>query len=109
MAGGVVSEANQGAASYPIGFECFTNCSYRAGPNTTLIIMDGHAPHMTPKLLKHCINNNIICLCLPPHSSHLLQRLDVTLFIVLAHAYWVELDKLQRRGRMVVNKGEFWR
>ncbi len=43
-----------------------------------LLIVDGHASHISNDFIKFIKANKIICLCLPPHSTHLLQPLDVS-------------------------------
>lgn len=52
-----------------------------------LLILDGHGSHLTPQFDKACKDNNIVALCMPPHSSHLLQPLDVGCFGPLKTAY----------------------
>jgi hypothetical protein len=41
-----------------------------------LIIVDGHNSRFSGKLYDLCISNNIDLLCIPPHTSHILQPLD---------------------------------
>ena len=48
-----------------------------------LLILDGHGSHVTPEFNQYCLECSIIILCMPPHSSHLLQPLDVDCFSVL--------------------------
>lgn len=45
-----------------------------------LIIYDGHSTHISVEVLEAAIENNITILKLPPHSSHLLQPLDLSVF-----------------------------
>ena len=45
-----------------------------------LLIQDGHASHMSVELIKLARANNIHLLCLPSHTSHILQPLDVGVF-----------------------------
>ena len=44
------------------------------------LILDRHSSHMTWQFLSYCLDNNIRVLCLPPHSTHLLQPLDMGVF-----------------------------
>jgi hypothetical protein len=37
-----------------------------------LLILDGHGSHLTPKFDELCSQNNVILICMPAHSSHLL-------------------------------------
>ncbi|KAK4126700.1 hypothetical protein N657DRAFT_640562, partial [Parathielavia appendiculata] len=42
---------------------------------------------MTPEFDKFCKENSILIECMPPHSSHLHQPLDVGCFSVLKRVY----------------------
>ena len=59
-------------------FEPFTR-SYLRG-EYRLLIVDGHAFHMSTEFITFTRAHKIICLCLPPHSTNLLQPLDVNVF-----------------------------
>lgn len=48
--------------------------------NPTLIIMDNHESHLTPAVLNHAKENGVTLLTIPPHTSHKLQALDVSVF-----------------------------
>jgi hypothetical protein len=52
----------------------------KANGKQRLLICDGHDSHITASWIAHCMNNNIILMVLPPHSSHLTQPLDVGVF-----------------------------
>lgn len=52
-----------------------------------LLILDGHGSHLTPEFDKFCKENLILIECMPPHSSHLHQALDVSCFSVLKRIY----------------------
>jgi hypothetical protein len=52
-----------------------------------MLILDGHGSHLTAEFDYICIENHIIPICMPPHSSHLLQSLDVSCFAVLKRQY----------------------
>ncbi|KAH3986449.1 hypothetical protein HBH52_042050 [Parastagonospora nodorum] len=43
-----------------------------------LLIIDGHESHDSLKFQQYCKDNKIITICMPPHSSHLLQPLNIT-------------------------------
>ena len=45
-----------------------------------LLIYDGHGSHETSELCHLAQDNNIILFCLPPHTTHKLQPLDVGVF-----------------------------
>jgi hypothetical protein len=52
-----------------------------------LLILDGHGSHLTPAFDKFCTEHRILTECMPPHSSHYLQPLDVSCFAVLKRTY----------------------
>lgn len=52
-----------------------------------LLVIDGHESHNSLKFQQYCKDNKIITLCMPPHSSHLLQPLNVGCFAPLKKAY----------------------
>jgi hypothetical protein len=54
-----------------------------------LLILDGHSSHETSHILHLAELHNIIILCLPPHTTHKLQPLDVGVFGPLQRA-WLE-------------------
>ena len=46
-------------------------------PRPLLLIFDGHYSHLSIKVTRLAMENNIHFLCLPSHSTHLLQPLDI--------------------------------
>ena len=48
-----------------------------------ILIMDNHSSHLSHRLIKLAQENCVVLLCLPPHSTHLLQPLDVAYFNLL--------------------------
>ena len=72
-----------------------------------LLIVDGHDSHVHLDFLEFCSKNDIILFCLPPHSTHLLQPLDVGLFGPLQHYYGQAVDKVVRSGNQGIRKGNF--
>ena len=72
-----------------------------------LLILDGHGSHVTPEFDQYCLNQSIILLCMPPHSSHLLQPLDVNCFSVLKRSYGKRVETLMSFGVNQIDKQEF--
>jgi hypothetical protein len=72
-----------------------------------LLIPDGHESHHSLEFQDLCKENNIYTLCMPPHSSHLLQPLDVGCFSPLKRAYSREVESLMRDHINHVTKLEF--
>ena len=58
-----------------------------------LLILDGHTSHCTLKFLALAEMHRIIILCLPPHSTHVLQPCDVGAFGPLSKCYRKEVSK----------------
>ena len=48
--------------------------------NPILIICDNHESHISIEVINYCRDNGIVYLSLPPHTSHKLQTLDVSVF-----------------------------
>ena len=51
------------------------------------LLVDGHSSHIDLETSKSCRDNNIYLYCLPPHSSHITQPLDVGFFSPLKVAW----------------------
>lgn len=79
----------------------FTRGRYR------VLVLDGHSSHLTPKFDQYCTTNNIIPVCMPPHSSHLLQPLDVGVFAVLKRLYGHAVENRMRCGVNHIDKDDF--
>ena len=87
-------------------FERCTNT--RSVGRYRLLILDGHESHHSLDFEKYCQANKIVTLCMPPHSSHLLQPLDVGCFSLLKKAYGQEIEHLIRCSITHVSKTEFF-
>jgi 4-hydroxybenzoate polyprenyltransferase len=59
-----------------------------------LLILDGHDSHTTDDFMWACYKNNIQLLFLPPHTSHVLQPLDLSIFSPLKHTYRKLLNRM---------------
>lgn len=54
---------------------------------TRLLILDGHGSHITKAFQFLCYQNDVYLLYLPPHTSHVLQPLDLSVFSPMKTAY----------------------
>jgi DDE superfamily endonuclease len=72
-----------------------------------LLILDGHSSHTTPEFDQFCTDNRIITLCMPSHSSHILQPLDVACFSPLKAAYGKLVNEQARNGVFHIDKAVF--
>src|SRR4051794_32409664 len=73
-----------------------------------MLVLDGHKSHVSAKFEDYCKRNCIITLCLPSHSSHLTQPLDVGCFSALKRAYSHELEDLIKAYVTHITKLEFF-
>jgi DDE superfamily endonuclease len=72
-----------------------------------LLILDGHGSHATPEFDAFCTENSIVTICMPPHTSHIVQPLDVGCFGALKTIYGQLVRDLCRRGILHVDKEDF--
>jgi len=72
-----------------------------------LLLLDGYGLHCTKEFIDYCDENKIIPFCLPPHSTHLLQPLDVVVFQPLKHFHAEAVEQATRTGCSDFNKIEF--
>jgi hypothetical protein len=72
-----------------------------------LLVLDGHGSHLTAQFDQICTEHNIIPICMPAHSSHLLQPLDVACFAPLKRAYGGLVESLTRNGIDHIDKLDF--
>jgi hypothetical protein len=73
-----------------------------------LLVLDGHESHHSTDFELYCKENNIITLCMPAHSSHRLQPLDVGCFRALKRSYGAEIEKLMRLHITHISKEDFF-
>ena len=79
----------------------------KANEKYRLLICDGHDSHITADFIAHCMNNKILLMILPPHSSHLTQPLDVGVFGALKKHMAAEIDPIVRTGVPRIQKVEW--
>jgi hypothetical protein len=63
-----------------------------------LLIYDGHTTHLRTDLIELAIRENVTILKLPPHTSHLLQPLDLAVFKPMKDAWDQKLITWQRHN-----------
>ena len=73
-----------------------------------LVILDGHESHHSTEFEIYCKENNIVTLCMPAHSSHRLQPLDVGCFGPLKTAYSHQIERLMKLHFTHISKVEFF-
>ena len=72
-----------------------------------LLVLDSHGSHSSLEFNLFYKEHLIITLYILPHSSHLLQPLDVSCFSVLKHLYRQEIEQLIRAGCNHIDKPDF--
>ena len=89
--------SNRGWTSDVHGLEWLRRCfepatREKANREWRILTLDGHDSHVTLDFILHCREHKIILLRLVPHTSHLCQPLDVSLFSPLKSTLSAELD-----------------
>lgn len=72
-----------------------------------LLILDNHGSHTTPEFIQFAEDNGIVLLWMPPHSSHILQPLDVGCCSPLKKAHSQQIEHLIRNHIFHVTKETF--
>ncbi|KZL80674.1 transposase, partial [Colletotrichum incanum] len=73
-----------------------------------LLIPDGHGSHTTTEFMWQCYINDVHLLFLPPHTSHVLQPLDQSVFSPVKSAYRKKLRYLsQWNDSTIIGKRNF--
>ena len=72
-----------------------------------LLIVDGHASHISNEFKQFTRVKKIVCLCLSPRSTHLLQPLDVSVFGPLKQNYKKLLAEKTKFSTYNINKADF--
>ncbi|KAF2891222.1 hypothetical protein ILUMI_14951 [Ignelater luminosus] len=70
----------------------FIKMTFSTKENPTLVIMDNHESHLAPEVLNIAKENRVILLTIPPHTSHKLQTLDVSVFGPFQNFYNAAVD-----------------
>ena len=69
--------------------------------------MDGHNSHYTLEFLEYAKKRNIVVLCYPAHTTHVLQGLDVAVFGAFK-VYWTQATQtVERETGLKVTKDTF--
>lgn len=60
--------------------------------NKVILILDNHESHYSLPIWHFCRSNGILMVSIPPHSSHRIQPLDLTIFGPLKKAYYQQCE-----------------
>lgn len=72
-----------------------------------VLLMDNHESHTTKEFVGFCISHNIHLFPLPPHSTHILQPLDVGVFSPYKHWHEEVLRREVADGAFDFDKSDF--
>jgi len=62
-----------------------------------MLVLDGHSSHVNNiEFIECCIKMNIHLICLPAHTTHVLQPLDIGIFSPMGNSYRKELEDFLR-------------
>jgi hypothetical protein len=107
----VITLSENGWTSNSIGYEWIQHFDRHTSTRTIgtyrLLILDGHESHVSAQFQQYCIERKIITLCMPPHSSHILQPLDVSCFAPLKLSYGKQIETFVRNRLNHITKLEF--
>lgn len=90
-------------------FERHTKQKAANGLKYRLLFVDGHGSHLNMNFIQWCDKHRILLAVYPPHSTHRLQPLDVSLFSPLATFYTQELTDFifKSQGLLKITKKDF--
>ncbi len=113
--GGKICISDKGWTNNTLGFEWLKQVfnpytKARQKGAYRMLILDGHKSHLTTEVIQLCVSEKIILTCLPAHTTHMLQPLDVSFFQPLAKNYKRDLTENFRDLKAVaVTKNDFLR
>ena len=73
-----------------------------------LLLLDGHSSHFEPDTIRMASKEGVVIICLPPHTTHVSQPLDVSFFRPLK-VYWSNAchKYVQENPGRIVTKFQF--
>jgi hypothetical protein len=72
-----------------------------------MLVINSHKSHDSLDFQQYCKDNKIITVYIPPHSSHLLQPLNIGCFSPLKKAYRHQAENLIRNQITHITKTKF--
>ena len=79
----------------------------KANGQHQLLLVDGHNSHYTWEFLEYACANQVIVVCYPAHTTHLLQGLDVVVFAILKRMLSDEHNCWECETGEMVSKSNF--
>src|SRR2546423_5389175 len=88
--------------------KCFEPATHeKANGQHRLLICDGHGSHTTPEFLAHAVEHKILVVLLIPHSSHITQPLNATIFSPLKQILSSIITSIFQLGMLKMAKDEW--
>lgn len=75
-----------------------TNDMFSTSERPVLVILDGHSTHLQVNVVELAVENRVTILELPPHSTDILQPLDLAVLKSLIDAWDEQLVKWSRQN-----------
>ena len=72
-----------------------------------LLVIDGFSGHGSFAFREYCMKFNILVAFLLPHSTHILQPMDIGVFQYLKNAHQKKLREALRKGNLTFNRRDF--
>ena len=77
-------------------------------PRHPVMFVDGHKSHLTLELIDLARKKDVILFCLPPHTTHALQPLDVAVFKSFKDQFFKSVRALSfSKKNFIVSKCDF--
>ncbi|XP_044010232.1 tigger transposable element-derived protein 6-like [Aphidius gifuensis] len=93
------------AASFLQWFKWFIEYTVPTIQRPVLLILDGHASHTKNiEVSRLAAASHVTILCLPPHTTHRLQPLDVSIMKPLSDAYGEISTNMTRSGKRLIEE-----
>ena len=73
-----------------------------------VIFMDNHSSHINPAVVEYCIDHKIILFCFPPHASHIIQPLDISVFGPLKRSWNAAINDFKVKYNQAMSQTMFF-
>ena len=77
-------------------------------PFPVILFLDGHTSHINLAVADFCVENDIILYCFPPHASHVLQPLDVSVFGPLKKEWNKSINFFRNQYGVAISRSHFF-
>ena len=107
----IVSLSDSGYTNDQLTFNWLHHFNHHTKKSTIgakrLFLLDGYGSHHTLEFVNYCDENGIIPFTFPPHTTHISQPLDVTVFQQYKHYHTKAINIAVHDGHIQITKVEF--